>query len=405
MGPASRAWYGVPTIEIARPPCREVLLKVVRILRMNMRRTPNPTPICQPRIWVENAWQCARMVRLGFRKQKSKPIIVLALGIVTVIAIASGAYMGAALEDWIRAPSSFSIAASLADYSAYLGRALPPFCAASKELCLAGHLTKRVLREWMQATGRELLEGPVQGPCLHEVPQRPGAEPYKGSSSVRNDSSGRENSSGCNPIQIFFDDKVYQWYGDAVWLTTRALDACASRCRIARRPEDADVLVFNLAVSMGTIKPQAHQVRAVLNMEAHSVRKSLMADADLLVSFHREADVQVSYAYTLVGNTPCRRTNRTAACLEQGGGWCSVCGSRGREAASARSAEAFLAASMNYIPSMRRIQSARGSVAGASAPMATFMSASCDRHGGYLERLMQHIRVSKTSSSRALVAV
>ena len=76
-----------------------------------MRSTQRHGLPCQSRGWAEDLRQCARVVRMGFRRHQSKPAVVVALGIATVIAITSGACMGRAVERWIRAMSSPSLAA------------------------------------------------------------------------------------------------------------------------------------------------------------------------------------------------------------------------------------------------------------------------------------------------------
>ena len=91
-------------------------------------------------------------------------------------------------------------------------------------------------------------------------------------------------------------------FGDATWLSAGALEGCKSVCGMAEAARDADMVVYNLGVAMGSVKPRSDQVRAVLNMEAHSISAASLADTDVLISFHREAHVQVSYAYVRV---PC----------------------------------------------------------------------------------------------------
>jgi hypothetical protein len=353
-----------------------------------MWRGPRPGSGGGPaRGWTGGVAAALGAIRLGVRRQKARPAVAFALGIATVVAIAGGAYVAALVERWVRMPSSAAVTASLAEYASYLGRELPALCTASRMLCLTGHSTKRVLQQWRHATGRPRLSLAGTLPrCPHQLAQ-----------TARNATTSGERGARCAPIQLFIDSKVYQWFGNAAWLTEHAVGACGAKCSIARRPEAADVVVFNLAVPLGAVKPAPHQVRAVLNMEAHSVRQNLMADTDLFISFHQEADVQVSYAYTLVSDTPCRKANRTAACLQQwGGGWCRDCQPSGNgSSAAATATHAFLQASINYIPALVRASEARGQpLPGARAPVAVFMSATCERHDRYLQRLMRHIEVA-----------
>jgi len=55
-------------------------------------------------------------------------------------------------------------------------------------------------------------------------------------------------------------------FGSVAWLGNGSVSECASRCVLASQPEQADVLLYNLAVRLGTVKPRAGQVHTKRNL-------------------------------------------------------------------------------------------------------------------------------------------
>jgi hypothetical protein len=313
---------------------------------------------------------------------------------------------------------------------AHVGNQGPPFCALNKDLCSEGLATKWFLQDWLRTSGR--LQHKIADQHSKKCEGFTGHPETVGTRRIQANSTDREVA--CAPIKLFVHEAVHKWFGDAVWLRQGALESCTARCSMAVGPDDADLIVFNLGVDKGTRQSKPHQLRAVLNMEAHSVHPQTLAETDVLISFHSEADIQVSYAYTLVSNSPCRRGNRSTTCLEQGNTWCNVCHNNQLRDKSKSNAsiginigtEAFLRAAMDYVPAMmrayrRKTGEFRGEIAaekpasafkninlshaplkppavgdeslGDDSRIAVFMSASCDRHEHFLRSLMQHMQV------------
>ena len=119
---------------------------------------------------------------------------------------------------------------------------------------------------------------------------------------------------------MFVEDAAIKWFGAPGWLTAEALHECECECVLAQgsaSAHSADVVLLNLSPVLSPIKVLPGQLSMVLNLEAHSLSERALAATDLLVSFHPESDVPVTYAYALLQASPCRHSNRTAACLER----------------------------------------------------------------------------------------
>jgi hypothetical protein len=384
---------------------------------------------------------------------------VVCTGLLLVCAISMSAYLGDAIFRRFRVhsfrasdmPHDFT-AEQLAEYMSESHMTEPPLCTSAKSLCLSGFRTKLLLRRWRQDLGRRRSDLRRFRPDPCPSANIASLKHEHAASSAKVPQGLLRNSSECSPIKIFVETAAREWLGHPVFLTADALKECSPQCALVADAAEADVVVYNLAVALSAIRPQPHQLRAVVNVEAHSINAQTLSHTDLLISFHEEADVQVSYAYALLGaaaTAACRYSNRTAACLERAGAeWCRsaqasqsqtpFCRPRapaqgeqaldagGEEARGeeARGTKAVLWAAMSYYPTLHRefVRSGlaherlgggqkrgqgvdvagegasgvrqRGREGGGGALVATFMSASCERHDKFLQKLMQHIQVS-----------
>lgn len=185
------------------------------------------------------------------------------------------------------------------------------------------------------------------------------------------------------PVKLLYvDPRIRQWWGHMLPGQERGLVQCPTPCVVVEDESsgEADVLVSMFrSEGRGRVRGQK---TAVVNMEAHSIDYDAMAGADLFVSFHKEADVRVNYAYALKHGVPCDKPAHD--CLLS-----AVAESVRREGP--------LAAAVERLPSDGS-QSAVGvgnkaSAGGRSRKGAVlFMSASCDRHGGFVRELVRLLR-------------
>jgi hypothetical protein len=113
------------------------------------------------------------------------------------------------------------------------------------------------------------------------------------------------------PVQLFYADKrIWQHLGQWLGAQHEGLVGCQTPCIITPNKSDADVLV-------GMSDPPFEgkewwQRTAAILLDAHSMHPSALAASDMLVGFHRQADVHVSHLHALSRATPCSHTTTAA---------------------------------------------------------------------------------------------
>ena len=381
----------------------------------------------------------ARSARLRMRRQKGSFLDQAAVGLLLVAAICSVGHLGVLLRHLRdpgersagrRAPSPAELQLFFQEHTDRGG--IPSLCAAAETLCIDGYSRVNRVHDWRRAAGYQRAK--PAGACpltkharllnASSMRSSPGASaPRTPAHGPADKVFGSAVTEKCAPITMFVEDAAIKWFGAPGWLTAEALHECEPECVLAQgsaSAHSADVVLLNLSPVLSPIKVLPGQLSMVLNLEAHSLSERALAATDLLVSFHPESDVPVTYAYALLQASPCRHSNRTAACLERGDEWCAVCraeartkGEGRRDRRKNRGAEAFLWATMDYIPALQRRHQQlyetgswgqTGSLAVGFGEghgvgqrkqglVATFVSATCQRHNDFLGELMQHIHV------------
>ncbi len=217
---------------------------------------------------------------------------------------------------------------------------------------------------------------------------------------------------------IHIQDAVFAFFGRPQWLSATALAECPQRaCVIVtgggggedhHHHDDAE---WDVGLFLFEPPPSRRPERAyaVLNLEPHSFER-LPTDADnvLLLSFHRESDVVVNYAYSImhslglcVGDASGTRDDGVTRCdhmrpLETPAAAAAAHHHYGfRRWCAATHGGDFWTCVFRAVPHVVVSSSAGG---GGGQPkkadrVVTWVSQTCGRHGDYLARLMRAMDV------------
>ena len=105
-------------------------------------------------------------------------------------------------------------------------------------------------------------------------------------------------------LKLYYDDpRLTDWWSHMLPAQSEGLYACPTPCAITPVRGEADVLVRMFSPTHRDAK-ETWQKTAVVNTEAHSFSRENLEATDLLVSFHRHADVVVGYAPFLNVHNP-----------------------------------------------------------------------------------------------------
>jgi hypothetical protein len=166
------------------------------------------------------------------------------------------------------------------------------------------------------------------------------------------------------PVKLHYvDPRVNEWWGKTLGAQEEGLYGCPTPCIMVKG--DASRTQADILISM--FKPftevkASWQKTAVINTEAHSIDYAGLSATDILVSYHKASDVRVNYAYALHHGVPCKDSGTD--CLLTA------------VSESVRSSSAGLARKKR------------------DAAAVIFMSATCDRFGGYVSDLVEKLSAS-----------
>ena len=156
------------------------------------------------------------------------------------------------------------------------------------------------------------------------------------------------NNNDSTVIRISFEHILTsEWLGTGNFLQQEATKYCADTCQITTDTATADI-VFFMQYQPKIIRP--NQQRAVINLEAHTFDPHHLAETDIFVTYHKEADVVISYGNELYPHLISPQCQLMCALEEIG--------------------------NMPSKPATQGIM------------MSIFVSASCNRHNNFIPRIM-----------------
>ena len=213
-----------------------------------------------------------------------------------------------------------------------------PFCQRTPAFCLHNHMVKSILVDY-----RKTRDAQFHPSGTHTLFRE-----------------GYEQLDSCTGhVQLHYSDpRLLQWWGHLLPAQDSSLPECDTPCAVTKNISDADVLIGLLDPPFQASEKEWWQKMAVVNLEAHSIRRENMARTDLFVSFHKQADVVVNYLYALKHGVPCDQVSGN--CL-----FSAVSDSVKAESSSR--------------PAVRR------------GKVAMFISGTCDRFGHYLQLLLARL--------------
>ena len=190
-------------------------------------------------------------------------------------------------------------------------------------------------------------------------------------------------------VSIFIHDGVKTWWGTPPWLSEQGLGQCPQwSCSVTHDANLADVVVHNLRAPQDTRKDQVH---AILNFEAHSYDPRREDTNLVLISYHQESDMVSTYSYSIMhalglcvgdvgGTRPDGRKCENMIDLQSPfWHWC----------AQTYQGD-FFSCVFNVVPHIASTNLVNRS---ADALGVMWVSATCERHGGYLAELMKHMAI------------
>ena len=199
-------------------------------------------------------------------------------------------------------------------------------------------------------------------------------------------------------IAIYVDPRIEN-SGFGPQLRTAAAYAACHHCHLVSDPASAHVRLYHLHPPQGQVSRNPHTVFAAFNLEAHS--PPAPNQNTILISYHRESDIVVAYGLlgpfkrlTAVDLSPLDAPPPPAGAPPRR---ILACANRTRPPPSEFARRClrdhggdFLAAVFDILP---RAAAAAGPPLAARPFAALWVSASCGRHGGYLQRLMRLVPV------------
>jgi hypothetical protein len=189
-------------------------------------------------------------------------------------------------------------------------------------------------------------------------------------------------------VQIHIRDEMFNFFGRPRWLAPAALDECPHKCTITGDSNNFDVSIalFNVPPN-----PSPDKVYAVLNVEPHSFENIPTGASNVvLMSFHTESELVVNYGYSVmhsfglcIGDKPGTRDDGTKCENLRARDtpfykWCS--GTYGD----------FFTCVFHIVPHIAQMpweQKSNDTLA------VAWISQTCERHNGFLQRLMNLIKV------------
>ena len=105
----------------------------------------------------------------------------------------------------------------------------------------------------------------------------------------------RQQQQSKRPISVSLEPvRASGWLQTGKFLGHHAVEQCASSCRISDSVATADI-VFFMQHQPKIVSFPSQQLRAVINMEAHTFDQHHLDETDIFANYHAESDIGVTY--------------------------------------------------------------------------------------------------------------